>query len=294
MKHVILSGGGVKGLALVGALSELQLDWPPFSEIFFSGASVGSLIAFMLSLDYSLAEIAAIFEQIPASLAFPVHVDLNQLSVLSHDCLRVILRLFLEQRGLDPDIRYRDYPYKDRLGIFLYCTTCTEILYIGPDEATTEQGKHHNLHNLRERPIVDLLLASTAIPMVFPPLLDNDHVIVDGYVSYWFPFFVAHHFPDAFMLLLKQRDYDTCMPYDLGHLSKHMLRTAVCVDHPYFEQFFPHIRCLLIPIPNVNPLDELSDEEKIDLYQSGQCAALTFLREEERRQLEAEKENEKM
>lgn len=58
IKNLVFEGGGVKGLAYIGALEELANHGVSLDKIEnVAGASVGSLTALLLALNYSISDI---------------------------------------------------------------------------------------------------------------------------------------------------------------------------------------------------------------------------------------------
>src|SRR5687767_10533781 len=62
--NIVLSGGGVRGIALVSALGELEKMGMLKNITNYAGASVGSLIACLLAIGYTVIEIKDILNTI--------------------------------------------------------------------------------------------------------------------------------------------------------------------------------------------------------------------------------------
>jgi hypothetical protein len=274
VNHIILGGGGVKGIGLIGALFALfkgatedmetlhldaLRDVKAPHDVLLSGASIGSVVSFMLSLDYSLGDIAHMLMRIPPESLMPFKMELMPFSACSNENMLKITRRLLEHRRIDPDITYKDFPAKHRLGIFIYCISQAQVIYVGPETIGTD---------LSEWKLVDLLLASTAIPSVLPPIIRDANIYVDGFSTNLFPFFVGHHFPDA--LYLNLADESKCLEWTVENMPHNMIECfAVRAQHPLLKQIFPAMKLINIQTGDVHCLEKLSPEHQSQLFRNG-------------------------
>jgi NTE family protein len=149
---VVLSGGGARGYAHVGALRALQAYGVPID--FVGGASMGAVIAAGLACGWDDAEMT---ERVKAAF-----VDTNPLSDLAVPLIaltrgRIVEHRLFENFG-DTDILDLWRPY--------YCVS-----------SDLTNGTHvvHDRGLLRRA-----LRASIALPGVLPPVVEGETVLVDG------------------------------------------------------------------------------------------------------------------
>ena len=151
-RGLVLSGGGARGLAHIGVIRALQERRVIFDAV--GGTSIGAVIgaAFASELDYAAMRegfLDAFLRRRPL-----VDFALSKSALLSGRRLRRIYEDWFGNTGIEEmPIRY-------------FCVT-TDLVRGAP--SVHERG-----------PLVKWLQASTAIPGVFPPVLDKGAVHVDG------------------------------------------------------------------------------------------------------------------
>lgn len=161
----IFAGGGSLGAVQVGMLRALAQEdiYPDF----LVGSSVGALNAAHFALYPSLqgvTELADIWKKIKRSEVFPVNT-ISGIKALfqkqeflcdAHGLTRILSTKFSQTR-------FEDLSYP--------CTIVATELYEGR-EVLFEHG-----------PVLSALLASVAIPVVFPPVKHNDLYLIDGGIT---------------------------------------------------------------------------------------------------------------
>jgi NTE family protein len=152
-KFFVLSGGGCRGFAHLGAVKALQEQGIYASEI--SGTSAGALVGAFLANGFSPDEIRDIFVK---------KLNLNMLS-RSGFKLGLIsmknIRIFLQK-----NLRYKKF----------------EDLPI-PFYATATSFADGSQHIFSRGNIINAIIASSSIPVVFPPVVIHGMPFVDGGLS---------------------------------------------------------------------------------------------------------------
>ena len=64
----VFSGGGIKGIALIGAYEEIEKRGYQFERV--AGASAGAIIAALIAAKYSSKEIYQILDELNLEIAF--------------------------------------------------------------------------------------------------------------------------------------------------------------------------------------------------------------------------------
>ncbi len=163
---VVLSGGGARAYAHIGALKALKEAGVPID--FIGGASMGAVIAAGPALGWSDEELeeqirrAFVHSDPLADIAFPI-------IAMTHS--RKVARLMQEAYG---DVRIEDMP----LPFFAVSTNLT--------------AGHVQVH--REGVLRHALRASISLPGVMPPVVSDGQVLVDGAVLRNFPSDVMRRF----------------------------------------------------------------------------------------------------
>jgi NTE family protein len=157
-----LSGGGAKGIAHVGVLKVLEEARVPVHML--AGSSMGGIVAAVYAAGRSAAEL----EQLVRSLRLLdiVQRDRTGLGLLGQDKIASQLR---EALGGDPTF--------DQLE--------RELALMAVDLETGEEVV------IREGSVVEAVLATAALPGVFPPVRWRDRLLIDGAVLNPVPFDVV-------------------------------------------------------------------------------------------------------
>jgi NTE family protein len=159
---IVCSGGGNRGASQAGAL-EVLLDAGVVPDLLV-GASVGAVNAAYLAADPSPAQarrLVEVWRQLRSRDVFPLAPTSVALSLVrgsDHVCSAEGLRSLLEHH----------LPYR-RLE-----DAAVPLIVVATDLITGTERR------LRDGPVVPAVLASAAIPAVFPPVRWGEELLVDG------------------------------------------------------------------------------------------------------------------
>jgi NTE family protein len=160
---LVLAGGGMKGLAHVGALRALsERGWVPDVVV---GTSIGALLGAAWATDFSLPELEAV-----------------TLSLTRPDVFRVARRAVATKRLRAPAI-YRSEPLETLLRGFLGETTFRELprrLIVASVDINSGTVMYWGLPGLQDVPVADAVFASCALPGFFAPREIAGRFLVDG------------------------------------------------------------------------------------------------------------------
>lgn len=170
---LVLAGGGAKGFAHLGVVKALQEFSIPVD--FVGGTSVGGLLAASISFDQPLD---IMHQHLHQAALFNPTKDYSWLPLIS----------LIRGKRIDQMIQE------------------TVRAFIGNPEAGIEDmwlplfTISSNFHQAREEihtrgPLVKYLKATTAIPGVFPPVIDGDNLLVDGGIFNNFPADIMRQMP---------------------------------------------------------------------------------------------------
>jgi NTE family protein len=275
--RVTLSGGGVRGLAHIGALEVLEERGVLRTVKEYLGISAGALIAFCLCVGTTLSEL----RMMSTLLDFGKIRDLEPESMLSFletfgldtgANLEKLARAILRAKGLSPTLTFAELaaarPTLPRLRIFATdLNTCT----IAELSATTSPSME----------LTAALRASTCIPIYFQPVAHpvTGHLLVDGGVVSHSPFMFLT--PEEADTTLSVTFSDEHKPTgEIGDLKDFLVQLYYAFDF-YFNQGLTGKRehqVLFIRTGRLNSLDfELSQDERIALMNIGRASAAEFL-----------------
>ncbi len=155
---LVLAGGGAKGFAHIGVLKALEEANVPID--FVGGTSIGAVVAAAISYDKPADSVA---ETMKKGALYNPTKDYNWLPFVS------LIRGVRMERMINNSIREflgRDEPDIEDSWRTLFMVSSN---YSQAREVIHTRG-----------PLVKYLRASTAIPGVFPPVVDGDDLLVDG------------------------------------------------------------------------------------------------------------------
>jgi predicted acylesterase/phospholipase RssA len=238
-KKLVLSGGGIRGVGLLGGLSFLHSQNYLSDVKEFYGTSIGGIISVLLIVGYSPFEI--FHEAYTTQLAIKRKVGYMQLSSLvqayglydSIDFLQPIYNLIVKKVGSMPTLRELFEKYNKELYITTYNTTKQTPVYLS-------RHSHPDLG-------VDIALKMTSsIPLLFAMCTHEDQSYIDGGI--------ADNYPLDFAMSNHDEDVPIGEEFTLGlNLSSQPLNNNSIIS--YLQN--------LISIPS-----RLLEKERLDRYEN--------------------------
>lgn len=188
---LVLAGGGMRGIALLGAIQSL-MDQKMFSTFTtFIGTSVGAIIAYLLIIGFTPVEVFVFFYE-PEGVRFMkkiTEIDISQAwsgnGVLDMDQLTNVLEM-LSLRKMERTCTLGEL--YAQFGKSLLCVTFNQT-----KNATEVLG--HQTHG--DVPCLQAIRMSCAIPFLFQPVRYRDSVYLDGGLTNNFPLDLALDLPDC-------------------------------------------------------------------------------------------------
>lgn len=176
-----LSSGGILGLSFIGVLKYLEeKKYINLKNITtYVGTSAGSILSFLLNLDYNIKEIKQII----------MHIDLKKLEP-NIDVYNII-----ENNGIDNGLKIlaliisflkEKFNVDDITFIELYELTKKKIIIIGTNYTLLKE----EVFSIDTTPSMSVIMAiriSISIPLIFTPVLYNNYYYIDGAFTNAFP-----------------------------------------------------------------------------------------------------------
>jgi NTE family protein len=145
-----LGGGGARGFAHIGVIS--QLEKRGFHMKALAGTSAGGIVACCIAAGYTPRELESLFEGLDQSKLFPLSTEGPS-----------VLELSRARKILD-----------DILGAKCFSDLKIPCAVVSVNIKTGEEIIH------KDGRLVDALMATIAVPGVFPPMMMDEHELVDG------------------------------------------------------------------------------------------------------------------
>lgn len=171
------SSGGIQGISFIGALKYL-LD-KKYIDIFFIknfiGTSVGSIISFLLVINYSIDELLLFlitFDFKKLELDYDINCIFNNYGIDNGEKMLNLLILLLENKLKIKDITF----------IELYNITKKNLIIIG----TNFTKGNEEIFSYEKTPNMSVIIAlriSISIPIIFTPVLFNNNYYIDGCIT---------------------------------------------------------------------------------------------------------------
>ena len=273
-----MSGGGMLGLAHVGALEVLESQGLLRCVKEYIGISAGSLVALCICVGYTVSEM----RNINNALDFRLMQNLDLETMLSFldsygldngQNFEKLLNILLRAKNLSPEITFAEFaehfPERPQPRIF-----ATNILSCVKQE-----------FSVKETPTVQMkfaVLASSCVPLLFTPVRDlSGNVFVDGALIAFSPF---HHLTEqeraeTLGITLRIKDVIDRSPFGDGVLA-YFKRLFFSAHHHHdvamYEIWTRNI--IYLDTGNARPFDfAATSEEKESIFQSGRKSVLDFL-----------------
>ena len=253
-KYLVLSGGGINGLCTVGGLRVLETCLGAgitLRDHFegFAGSSVGSLISLYLVCGVALDILIEDFDRVRGALT-NMSMSWNNFATLKGGCsdyspLDSMITKVLPRAG----VTFQE----------LFICTNKHLLVVAMDMSSLRL-QYFDHTRTPDVAVVQAILASMAIPTIYPPVRIGAGLYVDGGLCMNFPFCV---FPkkDSFGLWLqhKQRnttDPDNILSCTMTFFKSMALSLFYSQDLLLNEMLLPDYRdhIVIIPTPFAIPL----------------------------------------
>jgi len=270
-KKLVLSGGGPKGLAILGALHYIYENGGLIDIEEYWGTSIGSVLCVLLILGYTPFD------------AFHKFFMIQNITEPTLDIKKI-----LEASGLCPIEVFGDkirYLIEEKLGkniepTFedLYKTTGKKLNIIGAN-ATTLEGEIFNIENTPDMKIIDAIEISCDLPLIFTKKHYNGHIYVDGGFYNNYPINLADNGID--------RVLGICVQGTLTQSTDAISWIYRILYMPALELYRLHLKYLTdkctnleLIIDNINIIEVAPDQKKkIDLFSAGYKQGKQFLTE---------------
>ena len=271
-RRILLSGGGIRGLAHIGALQEMEQQGMLGFVKEWIGVSAGSILALMLVAGYTLKELKHFCEEFD----FTHIVDLDDAPSMilnfgmdTGEKMKRLLEVLLKEKGYSPTITFEELKKQGAKDLRIFATDLHTAKYRIFSATLTPSYK-----------VVDAVRASSSLPIYFQPVDDNDtgHVLIDGGIISNFPllYMTSQEKEETIGLNLKKR-VDPLEELDtIDYLYRPMtigMRELCRLEESLFRR-----NCITIETKLSNPVAfNLSTQDKNELFEEGRRAVRSFL-----------------
>ena len=275
-RRVLISGGGIKVISIVGALSALEKAGTLVKVKEYCGVSAGAFLAFLLASGLPIHSISTLITELnfgiirnmspEAFLGFPELFGIDDGANLVR-FLESIIRVALK---LNPELTFEEFAEKQTFRFRCWAT-----------DLNSRSAREFSLEATPSVRIVDALHASMCLPLYFIPVVDpiTGHMLSDGGIQGNLP---LHHLTDdecqECIAIGFSKDSRTSAPQDFMGFMNSVLE---CLVHERNETVMRkwYYKILRIPIDNYPSWNfEASREDKEMLFSKGIYAAESWLK----------------
>jgi predicted acylesterase/phospholipase RssA len=276
-RRIVLSGGGIRALAHLGALDILETKGLLRAVKEYVGVSAGSFVGFCLVIGYTITELkmlCSVFDfglirnlDPESALEFPSSFGFDK-----GDNLIKLLHSLLRIKKLSPTLTFREWAETHPNELTLRCFA-TDLFTTQPREFSFEKTPTVTF--------VDALRASMSLPGYFTPVKDpiTGNILVDGGI--------LHNFPLAFLPLSQREDalglsfsYSHTQVSEIPDLLTFFAQIFACyyIPRTYSLHKQHPDKCIVIPCGHIQAWNfEATQEEREGIMDLGKKAAEDFV-----------------
>ena len=272
---MIICGGGINGIAIVGALYNFILNYDISRINTFMGISVGALIAMLLTVGYDKDEIMNLFLDIEMKdfSDFKISRLLQEYGLDNGENIKKLLKAILLYKDFSPDLTFKE----------LYDKTGKELIIVGTN-ISKGISIFYNPENYGDTKIVDAVRISSSFPGVYTPVVHNNHHLIDGAVLEPYPINYFDNEEEVIGILIKNNvpHSETTKEYKIDSLQSYYMSIINVLLDAYLEKCFDskHKHTIYIDkeLLQQNVMDfDLSKETKHSLVSIGKKAFEKYL-----------------
>ncbi len=186
VRHLVFAGGGIRGLAFVGALKSIYdttgIDFSLIAHrpLTCTGVSVGALLSLLIVIGFSVHELID-FSNSLINESFvtidPMFLLKGGLSVDNGDKLKLFLEKLMEKKGFSPLTTLSQLYIATRVSLETLVTNLTTASVLFLNHETNPDLK-----------VITAVMSSMSLPLIFPPVKgSNGHLWADGGIMDNFP-----------------------------------------------------------------------------------------------------------
>lgn len=259
---LVLSGGGPKGIAQLGALHCLKKNNMLDNIKNIAATSVGSMVGLLYSIGYQPFEL----------FKFLRLIDLNKINNMdAHNLISkyglddgtrmiLVLKKLLNAKGYDSDISFKNLYKKTKINLIVTgsCINDKKIYYFS----------HTSYPDMK---VLDAVRISISVPIIFTPCVFEGKIFVDGGCIDNFP---IHLFSNTIenvigVYVAENREY----VQEIKFIEEYLNNTIQCLfegvaqrDTLLHSKHIVHIKC---SYPKNSKDSKESDIEIVDLFDNG-------------------------
>lgn len=169
---LLLSGGGIKGIAICGAIEKLDEEIKILSTVkTIIGTSISSYIAFFLAIGLNVRKIRAVFEKINLGdlQEFDIKLLLSKFGLDDGSKFASLIRAAIQTQNLNPNMTFKELSEMGKYKIILVGTNIN-----------TSKPVYFSEEHTPDMLVSQALRISGGYPFAFTPIEINGELYADG------------------------------------------------------------------------------------------------------------------
>jgi NTE family protein len=260
IKNLVLSGGGVKGYASVAVLQELYDNNLLNNVTTIASTSIGSVISAMYCIGYSFNDIQKVFLSLDISNMMspdPTNI-IEDYSLDNGEKIEFVLNKIFESKNLKKTITLKEVYEISKIKqiITATCLNDSQVYYFS----------HTSDPDMM---LITLIRMSTAVPIIFKPIIYNNKMFIDGGIIDNYP---IHLFNDDMDRTLGIYLKDKCEYHkDINNIETFMLSVIQCVikGHNFHNIKNYEKNTIILDLPYVSLMQKQEDKIKNQMISIG-------------------------
>ena len=259
IKNIVLSGGGIKGLAICGTLQQLEeKDYLKDVKNIY-GSSIGAYIAFFLAMGMTISQLIAMFKTVRLDefQQFDMRLLLQKYGFDEGHKFSNFLKATIKTADIDPCITFEEFAKIAKYNIVLVGTNLTKSAPAYFSEQTTPKME-----------VCQALRISGSYPIAFTPITIDGELYSDGAIMCPVPYesIPKEELPETLGIVLHKAN--TTNRPDSVYTFLFLIISCI-IDSLVEKSLLALEQKIVMSIP-INALSfDISDEQKEKLLETG-------------------------
>ncbi len=275
-KHLVISGGGIKGFISIGAIKYLEEICLLRNFISYTGSSVGAILVFLISIGYTSTELINIILKIDVMKYLTVDIDniYTNLGIYSTDNLVKLIKSMGIQKNIPYDCTFQKH----------YELTNKKLQIVGTN-LTKSRCEIFSYEKTPDMKIYDAIRITFNVPFLFTRCMYNGCLYVDGGITNNAPMELTDDINKTLGIILSVDFNNKCN----GIVDYINLLTKVLIkDHVIYKKYQDN--CINLYLPDFQSFNfDINLEKKIEMIEKGYQLSKVFfdnkLRKESRKRI---------
>jgi len=269
IKKLILSGGGIKGIAICGAIEKLDEQIKLLSTVkTIIGTSVSSYIAFFLAIGLPIRKIRLIFESINFSefQEFDIKLLISKFGLDEGNKFQSFIKATMITQNIDPNITFKQLQEISKY----------EIIIVGAN-ITNSKPAYFSAKDTPDMQVCTAMRISGGYPLAFTPIeLDGELYADGGLVSPIASELITKKDKKHTLGIVLHRGYKKC---EVNELQEYGLRVISCLVDSLLDSKLMLLKHYIMISYPINSMDlDIGKEDKINMVECGKLKAEEWIK----------------